>query len=421
VWLALLICLGNPFVEHIVAVNTAFGASAVQEPLFTINISGEHYPVDFKSIQGGWWNAASQRRHYRERSIAERANDTSVKTFATDFADIWAFINDIRKRVEVAPFDGVVEFNTYADTGDTERFTVRGQRSGMDLDEDRLVSDIIAVLQNLDTKRGCEIVAHIKTVQPKPAGEILKNITVRGGYTTYFEQNAPRENNIALALSKFNGLVVKNGQTVSFNKTVGARTRENGFEEAKIILDGEFVPGVGGGVCQASTTIFNAAVLAGLDIEKSHNHSLLISYVPIGRDAMVSSSADLVFTNRTGGTVYFETDVTFAGENGNGQAVVKIYGNKTAVKYKPRTTVTEMDIQKGEIDPARNAVTYVDVLKGETVVNTKLIRRSHYSAVKEKVRDEKIEIQNQTVLPITDGSIMDDKTAPHAPSIVPHN
>jgi vancomycin resistance protein YoaR len=189
-------------------------------------------------------------------------------------------------------------------------------------------------------------------------------------------------------MEKFNGLVISNGQTASFNKIVGKRTAEAGFKEAKIIVDGEFVPGIGGGVCQASTTIFNALLLSGLKIETSHNHSLPISYVPIGRDAMVSSCADLVFTNNTGGNLYFETGTT------RNTAWIKIYGNKTSVQYKPRTTVTEMPLKDDECDPARKSTTYLDAYRDGRLVHTKLIRKSSYRSTKGTPPEPEPEIQN---------------------------
>jgi vancomycin resistance protein YoaR len=219
----------------------------------------------------------------------------------------------------------------------------------------------------------------VRQTKPRDADEIVDKLGLRGGYTTYFEDNPTRGHNIALALSSFNGLVVQKGETVSFNKTVGPRSSARGFQEAKIIIDGEFVPGVGGGVCQASTTLFNALLMAGLRIDKSHNHSIAISYVPIGRDAMVSSAADLRFTNNTGGVIYIEAGVADGDPNA---AWVRIYGNKTAVEYKPRTEVIEHEIGEDEIDPARESLTYIEAWSGEKLVHSKLVRKSKYKARK---------------------------------------
>lgn len=117
-------------------------------------------------------------------------------------------------------------------------------------------------------------------------------------YTTYFDQKERgRCENIAIAASLINGATVQAYGEFSFNQTVGRRTAEAGFQQAKIIVDGEYVLGVGGGVCQVSTTLYNAALKAGMEILECHPHSLRIGYVPPSRDAMVSTYSDLKLYN----------------------------------------------------------------------------------------------------------------------------
>jgi len=91
------------------------------------------------------------------------------------------------------------------------------------------------------------------------------------------------------------------GQVFSFNQVVGPRDREHGFKEALEIVDGEFVPGIGGGVCQVSSTLYNAVLLANLPIVERTNHSKPLGYVGLGRDATVAYGArDFKFANNTG-------------------------------------------------------------------------------------------------------------------------
>jgi vancomycin resistance protein YoaR len=118
--------------------------------------------------------------------------------------------------------------------------------------------------------------------------------------TTFDPTNTPRVRNINLMAHAIDGVLVKPGEIFSLNKTTGPREPENGFQEAQIILDGELVPGVGGGVCQFGTTLFNTLFFAGLEIKERHNHSLYISHYPVGRDATVYYGAlDLRFRNDT--------------------------------------------------------------------------------------------------------------------------
>ena len=367
----LLNCLQSP-------IQTNVYATSNEQIYFTINTKNKTYFVTDEILRGGWWNEESQKNFRGEKSIYEIAQDYSEKEpinyIKKNFPDIWWLVKLIKKETEQKPFDGTVMFHP----GEKEHFSVEGARPGIVLDEEKLCKDILSTIKSGEY---WDISVSLREIKPKSAEKILAKLGLRGGYTTYFESNPPREYNINLALSKFNGLTLQNGQTVSFNKIVGPRTSERGFEEAKIILDGEFVPGVGGGVCQASTTLFNAALLAGLDIDKSYNHSLAISYVPIGRDAMVLSAADLCITNNSGGKMYFETGTVAAAGKNPGYAFVRIYGNKTNIKYKPRVEMTESELNENEIIPARKSSTYIEAWSGDKLVQSKLVRKSRYNAV----------------------------------------
>ena len=162
------------------------------------------------------------------------------------------------------------------------------------------------------------------------------NVQLLSSFTTYFDGgNEARSHNIRLAASKINGTVVQNGDIFSFNETVGARTAERGFNKAAIIENGEFVEGIGGGVCQVSTTLYNAALLSGCKVTEYHSHSLAVSYVPPSRDAMVSGTFyDLKFKNSTGSTIYIKS-VT-----GGNFVCFKIYGRNFGVKYSLSSVVT---------------------------------------------------------------------------------
>lgn len=152
--------------------------------------------------------------------------------------------------------------------------------------------------------------------------ELLKSVVKRSEFSTdYSKSTENRKNNVRRALESFNGLVVESGQTVSFNEITGARTEENGYKNAHIIYNGVYVDGVGGGVCQASTTLYNALLLAGIKIDKVFHHSLPASYVPLSFDAMVSGGdCDLVFTNNLEKPIYIKCSAD------NEKVTVEIFG-----------------------------------------------------------------------------------------------
>lgn len=116
--------------------------------------------------------------------------------------------------------------------------------------------------------------------------------------TVYNSSNIPRSENIRIASSKINGYLLEPGGEFSFNKVVGKRDEQSGFKTAKVYQSGEVVDGVGGGICQVSSTLFNAVLFADLEIIKRTNHSMPVTYVSVGRDATVSYDyIDFVFKN----------------------------------------------------------------------------------------------------------------------------
>lgn len=146
-----------------------------------------------------------------------------------------------------------------------------------------------------------------------------------GTYTTKYDPDAEaRVSNIHLLLRHLNNTFVAPGKVFSFNKTIGPRTAEKGYQEAPAIVGGELVPSIGGGVCQVATTLFNGVFFSGLEVVERHNHSFYISHYPDGRDATVSwDGPDLRFRNDTSRWVLIKAWW------GDGWVTISLYGTKT--------------------------------------------------------------------------------------------
>ena len=168
-----------------------------------------------------------------------------------------------------------------------------------------------AVARAMDMDKGACARLYARDV---PAAVTLRDLIARtaemGRYTTDFRTSGEnRRHNLALAAATISGGVIAPEETFSFNAAVGDRTAERGFREANIVVNGEFVRGVGGGVCQVSTTLYNAALLAGLEIVSAAAHSRPVSYVPYSRDCTVSSAIDFRFRNDTAHPVYLAAEI----------------------------------------------------------------------------------------------------------------
>ncbi len=146
--------------------------------------------------------------------------------------------------------------------------------------------------------------------------------------TKYDASNYPRTTNLKLAMKKLNGVIVASGETFSYNKTLGKRTVEEGYREAGGYAGGKVVQTLAGGICQISSTLYDAVVYANLDIVERHNHMFLAGYVGAGKDAtVVYGSLDFKFKNTRKYPIMIKTTI------GSGVAKIDIYGIKEDVEY----------------------------------------------------------------------------------------
>ncbi|MBD5583863.1 MAG: VanW family protein [Clostridia bacterium] len=266
-------------------------------------------------------------------------------------------------------------------------FSYREGRDGEVADEKKLIEDVKNSLSG-----GFEPVKlHYTSVKRQKTLQNVKEETkLLATFTTYFDDsNINRTSNIRLASNMLNGTVLESGKTLSFNDIVGARVKERGFLPAKIIENGEFTEGVGGGVCQVSTTLYNTALLCGLEIEEYHPHSLAVGYVPPSRDAMVSGTAcDLKIKNPFAMPVYVRAKTV------NGSVTFSIYGLGDGAEYSISSNSTGTLPAPEEVtsDPEKARAgkdgllseSYVTVKRG-SYTKTYLLRKDKYKPVKKVV------------------------------------
>lgn len=305
-----------------------------------------------------------------------------VKYYLNGIDEISKYICADESMSVVEPY---AEFNA-----EGEPFTYYAGNDGVKADRVKLLNDLRASLAG-----GFEEVSvnTVTVARKKSLEEVRYDTRLLSSFVTYFDgDNAPRSHNIRLAAEFINGFVLKNGAGFSFNSVVGKRTAERGFKKAKIIENGEFVEGTGGGVCQVSTTLFNAALLAGCRITEFHQHSLAVSYVPPSYDAMVSGTYyDLKFENKTGKPLYIRA---FTGRN---YIRFCIYGRGDGAQYDfssrvveslpaPEETTSDISLVKEGRDGTVSEG-YITITRG-AVKTTKLFRRDKYAPVKRVVLEE---------------------------------
>ena len=199
-------------------------------------------------------------------------------------------------------------------------FTYEEGHDGMEIDKEELTQKIKEILERshvgkIETER--HLVKNTSSIE-----DVKKNTVLISEFSTISTNNSNGNNNMRLSMKFINGTVLNPGETFSFNEIVGDSNQPSrGFLPAASILNGKIVMSYGGGICQASTTVYGAAIRANMTILERHNHRYKSSYVPYGEDSAIDyGNLDLKFKNDLGMPVYISA--TMSGNNLN----CKIYG-----------------------------------------------------------------------------------------------
>lgn len=227
-------------------------------------------------------------------------------------------IKDISKDIDVKAKDANVEF-------ENNKVQVKEEQIGLEVDKKQTLLDTIKNIKDgVYSQR-----ITVTKIQPSLSGEDLEDIdNLLATYTTKLSDTSKgRVENIKIACDRTNDIILMPGEEFSYNKLTGYRTEKNGFKNAKVISNGQSIEGVGGGVCQVSTTLFNTVLYSGLDIVERRNHSVPSKYVDKGRDATVTDTGvDFVFKNNFKNPVYIRS--YYHGE----KVTCQIFGAKNDIK-----------------------------------------------------------------------------------------
>ena len=298
---------------------------------------------------------------------------TSPLTFGNPRAE--KMLHTLFSAIETAPVSAQVEVSN-------GQVTITQSEDGRLIDMPRLVGDLDAVAQQSGLR---QVFVAIRDVPPKLSTDEVRSMglsALGSQFSTYFDpSNHARATNLTQAAKEVDGTLVRPGEIFSLNDAIGPRTVNRGFDYAPVIGPGGVLrPGVGGGICQYATTLFNAVFFAGLPIVERHAHSLFIDHYPMGRDASVSwGSVDLKFKNDTAKTLMVRSWVT------HGELTVVIVGSTDrTVTY---TTTPYYDIRQPTTSKSHPKVVYDSFLAkgivhwelggpGKSVAVTRTVRQN---------------------------------------------
>ncbi len=334
----------------------------------------------------------------RQRSLFVADLETEEEAMQIDTAfdveKLTAIVESLSEEIKQEP----IEAELSRTNGE---FVIKPEKNGVALDVEKTVLDIQSVLQSGENNRKVELL--VKEVKPEITEELLANVKdkIGSGATYYSASNSDREANLIVGASKLNGMVVMPNEIVSFNTMVAPITAENGYKAANVIQGDEYVLDLGGGLCQVSTTLYNAVIQAELEVIERDCHAFPSDYVTMGLDAAVAQGyIDFQFRNDSGYPIYISMWC------GGGEIGAAIYGKEihdasrkisfdyviTDVIEKPKAKeVEDPKLKPGErvVEVAGHTGYTVDTYKtvtenGESY--TEWFSTSYYMASADKVR-----------------------------------
>ena len=260
--------------------------------------------------QGGFCSRLSQRRQASLDGIQIGLGSSFNRQ-----ALAWVLDNTARKRFDIPAVDAKLSRKDGA-------FFRIPEKPGKAVDIQQTLK-LASALEVPSAESTLELKVRVTTSQPKVTLADIQNInTLLATYTTtYRSGQSERTNNLVLSSRSIDDTLVKPGEVFSYNDTVGPRLKKHGYKDAYIFINGRVEPGTGGGICQVSSTLYNAALLSGMKIRQRSHHSMRVVYVPAGLDATVAYGVlDFRFENPFKHPIYIEKVI------GGGRLTANIYG-----------------------------------------------------------------------------------------------
>ena len=252
-------------------------------------------------------HTGSSSTRYEQVKALEAEPAMRYTTLTYDLSQVNQILNQIKAEVD----QPAVSATRVQDDSKWPPFSYTDDISGQTLDITGLNERICAMVDTLES--GVVVLSPTPVQATITRAQLEAQIVKLSSYETTVgksgEYAEARAENVRLGTEKFNHLVIRAGESVSFNKVAGKRTVANGYQQALEIAYGNYVLGTGGGICQVSSTLYNAVVNAGLTVNKRTPHAIPSSYVEKGLDATVSDDRyDFVFSNNTNSDIYIETE-----------------------------------------------------------------------------------------------------------------
>lgn len=315
-WQAEIVCMNQTYTLTAQDVSLVIDKEATLEPLWAA------------AREGGMFSRYLQLLRLRSEPVIAQP------VLSYDLAPVDAVLEIIRADVNSESVDATVSYRP----GSAQPFTFTDEEEGYALD----VSGVKAAIEkDLLRLNPASVTLEPQVIEPKVyRAELESSILLRGHLTVAIEGDEATVSNAALAAKALSGLTVEPGETLSFNEAVGARTPERGYQIAPEPAYGEHVSGVGGGVCQVSTALYRAALLAGIDVIERNAAVRPVDYCPMGQEAAVSGQGlDLALVNQTDAKLFISTRMYESDEQN--ELEIMLIGEELGKRYALESLIDE--------------------------------------------------------------------------------
>jgi vancomycin resistance protein YoaR len=313
--------------------------------------------------------------------------------FVADTEPLQQEVTNIASDINYDALDATMSINN-------GKISFKDEKSGLKVDEGSLLPLLQQAVRPDATEEKVEIPVQVVEPNIKKA-DINQNYQELSSYTTTFNaSNVNRTINVRIATKTINNTIVMPGKIYSMNKTLGPRTEAKGYKEASVIVGIENTNALAGGICQVTTTVYNAALMAGMEITERKPHGIAVAYAPIGMDATIYSDyIDMKFKNTSKYPIYISSTT------GSNTLTVKVYGvdehpgriikitSEIIETIKPETEyIQDSTLAAGKTEVEQKGVTgyksitYKKVYQDGSLVSTEVLSRDTYKKANTIIR-----------------------------------
>lgn len=333
---------------------------------YNIHLNDIGYSYDFSKAVEEAYKVGREGNLLERYKVIKSVEKNGVKIPLESYYNkekIKEIVSNISQEVDLESQDALFNFNN-------GKYYVTQEVRGRKLNKEELINFITNNIEEMK-----DIKLPIVSIEPTIKKETLARINgIIGEYSTSFKgSSSDRIENIRLSAKALSNKMLMPGEEMSYNNTTGPRERKYGYKEANVIIGGELTPGVGGGVCQTSTTLYNALLLSDITILERHPHSIAAAYVPKGQDGAVAYGyLDLKFRNDFDFPIYTYSKIV------GDRIYFYIYGDTSAKDY---TIKIESEVFetipyniKEQFDPKAPPGSRVEIQQGRTGYKVKTFK-----------------------------------------------